>query len=45
MVKKNLTINNFFQSFETSPWKTNTEQSRSTKWQKGTYTAPNVCDM
>lgn len=44
MRKKTLTINNLFQSFDMSPWKTNTEQSRSTKWEKGDYTVPKMCD-
>lgn len=28
-----------------APRKTNTEQSRSTKWEKGDYTVPKMCDM
>lgn len=45
MAKKNSTITNLFQSFDMSPWKTKTEQSRSAKWEKGNYTVPNMCDM
>lgn len=44
-MKKSCTINNLFQSFDMSPWKTSTDQSRSIKWEKGNYTVANMCDM
>lgn len=44
-VKKSWPINNLFQTFDMSPWKTSTEKSGSTKWEKGDYTVPNMSDI